>query len=611
MLTSLVPKIAAILGLGVAAQWTAWRFQVPSIVLLAVAGLLAGPVTGLIDPLADFGRLLGPMVAVAVAVILFEGGMGLQFALIKDAAPTIRRLILFGGPVAWVLNAAAAYWVAGLSPPVAILFGGILVVTGPTVIAPLLRQARLQQRPAAVLQWEGIINDPIGALYAVLTYEFVVHWGDHGDMAAALPALVGGVAAAGALGAASGWGLAWAFRRGHVPEFLKAPVLLGGIIAVFAAANAVYDESGLVAVTAMGLVIGNSRIASLDELRRFKENVAVVLISVLFVVLAAQLSWDDVLALEPRHAAFVVVLLLVARPASVVLATLGGRLPWRERLLVAWIAPRGIVAVAISGLFAGKLAALGHAEGALLVPLAFAIVFTTVAAHGFSMKPLAQALGLVSSREPGILVVGASPWAQALAETLTELKVPVIIADTDWHRLGPARRAGLATYYGEILSEVLDNHLELNAYGYLIAATDNDAYNALVCTDLGPEVGRQNVFQTGRHEGHGDPLQRSHTLAGRSLTRAGADFDLLQGRLAAGWHFQKTTLRDDYGLDAYRAERPEETEILLVRKADGRIVFTGGDLRNHADSGDTLVAMVPPDVHSPTAKAQRRNQSKG
>lgn len=604
MIPALVPKIAAILGLGLAAQWTAWRFQVPAIVLLAVAGLLAGPVVGVIDPVNDFGALLQPLVAVAVAVILFEGGMGLNFASIRDAAPAIRRLIILGAPLGWLLGALAAHWVGGLSWPVAILFGGILVVTGPTVIAPLLRQARLVQRPAAVLQWEGIINDPIGALFAVLAYEVISHWGDGADMAAVAPMLLAGVAVAGGLGALAGWGLAWAFRTGAVPEFLKAPVLLGGIIACFAAANAFYEESGLLAVTAMGLVIGNSRIAALDELRRFKENVAVVLISILFVVLAAQLSWDDVRALEPRHALFVLVILLVVRPLTVFASTLGSKLSWQERTLVAWIAPRGIVAVAIAGLFAAKLQAAGHPDGALLVPLTFAIVFTTVAAHGFTIKPLAHRLGLVSARRPGILIVGASPWATELAETLQHLEVPVIIADTEWYRLREARRRGLETYYGEILSEVTENHLELNTYSHLIAATNNDAYNALVCTDLGPELGRQNVYQTGCHEvGENDAHRRSYTLGGRTLMRSGADFDALNLRIRQGWRFKKTPLTEDYRLDAYRADRPEETEILLTLKADGRIVFSTGRERARADSGDTVVAMTPPDTARPPRPA--------
>lgn len=596
MIPALVPKIAAILGIGIAAQWAAWRFQVPAIVLLAVAGLLAGPVTGLVDPAADFGALLQPLVAVSVAVILFEGGLGLHFKAIKGTAPAIRRLILVGAPVGWLLGALAAHWVAGLSWPVAILFGGILVVTGPTVIAPLLRQARLVQRPAAVLQWEGIINDPIGALFAVLSYEVIAHWGDSGDVAAVAPILMLGVAVASGLGALVGWGLAWAFRRGAVPEFLKAPVLLGAIIATFAAANAVYEETGLLAVTAMGLVVGNSRIAALDELRRFKENVAVVLISVLFVVLAAQLSWADVQALEPRHAFFVLAILVTVRPLTVLIATLGSRLSWQERALVAWIAPRGIVAVAVSGLFATKLTAAGHPDGALLVPLTFAIVFATVAAHGFSIKPLARRLGLVSAQRPGILIVGASPWATSLAETLHELEVPVIIADTEWYRLREPRRRGLDTYYGEILSEVTENHLELNAYGHLIAATDNDAYNALVCTDLGPELGRQNVYQTGCHEtDSNDAHRRSYTIGGRTLMRSGADFDELNRRLRQGWRFQKTKLTEDYSLERYREERPEATEILLTLKADGRIVFSTSRERAKAEAGDTVVAMVPPE----------------
>jgi NhaP-type Na+/H+ or K+/H+ antiporter len=609
MAEGLVLKVALILVLGVGAQWTAWRFQIPAIVLLAVAGLTAGPLTGVLNPAEDFGPLLQPAIGVAVAVILFEGGMSLHFCSLRGVASAVRRLILVGAPLGWVFGAAAAHWIGGLSPAVAILFGGLLVVTGPTVIAPMLRQARLSQRPAAVLRWEGIVNDPVGALFAVLTYEIAVHWVLDQPMIVVAGNLLLGIAVALVLGIAAGVGCVQAFHRGYVPEFLKAPVLLGAILLCFALSNLVYDEAGLLAVTALGMTVGNSRLSSLDELRRFKEYVTTALVSSVFVILTATLTWDAFAALEWRHYAFVAAVLVLVRPAAVLLSTLGSPLPWKERALVAWIAPRGIVAVAVAGLFATKLQEVGFADAALLVPLAFAIVFATVVAHGFSIRALARALGLVSTRRPGILIVGASRWTVALAGALKDLDVPAIIVDDNWHRLRPARQQNVPTYFGEVLSEVTEHHMEFNAYGHLIAATPNDAYNALVCTDLAPELGRSNVYQTGNHEAGDHPRKRSFTLGGRTLLRSGADTDDLERRMFAGWTFQKTRLTAAYTFDDFLATRSSDAETLLVLKADGRIVFATHEERPKAADGDVVLTFVPPESRRKTGEAAAASAS--
>ncbi|WP_404384611.1 cation:proton antiporter [Caenispirillum salinarum] len=603
MAEGLVLKIALILVLGVGAQWAAWRYQIPAIVLLAVVGLIAGPATGVLQPAQDFGPLLQPAIGVAVAVILFEGGMSLNLGSLRGSAKAVRRLIVFGAPLGWFFGAVAAHFIGGLSPAVAILFGGLLVVTGPTVIAPMLRQARLSHRPAAVLRWEGIVNDPVGALFAVLTYEVAVHWVLDQPLIVVAGGLAVGIAVALALGVAVGLGCIQAFQRGWVPEFLKAPLVLGAILLCFAVSNLVYDEAGLLAVTALGMTIGNSRVSSLDELRRFKEYVTTALVSSVFVVLTATLSWDAFGSLNWRHLAFIAAILLLVRPAAVLLSTLGTPLPWKERALVAWIAPRGIVAVAVAGLFATKLQVVGFEDAALLVPLAFAIVFTTVVAHGFSIGWLAKVLGLVSTRRPGILIVGASRWTVALARALKDLDVPAIIADGDWHRLRLARQQNVPTYFGDVLSEVTEHHLEFNAFGHLIAATPNDAYNALVCTDLAPELGRINVYQTGCHEASDHPRRRSFTLGGKTLLRSGADTDDLERRMLAGWTFQKTRLTGAFTFDDFLANRNTDAEILLVLKHDGRIVFATHKERPKAAEGDVVLSFVPPESRRKTGDA--------
>ncbi|MFC3225896.1 cation:proton antiporter [Marinibaculum pumilum] len=594
----LVAKAALVLALGIAAQWLAWRYQFPAIVLLALAGIAVGPVGSLLHPVEDFGPLLSPVIALAVAIILFEGGINLQLRELRGTAAGVRRLTLVGAPLGWLLGAGAAHWIGGLSWPTSAVFGGILVVTGPTVIAPLLRQARLDRKPATTLKWEGIVNDPLGALFAVLAYEvtLALDAGGNGVWGALAHVLLGAVLAA-ALGVLAGLGIAWAFRRGLVPEFLKAPLVLGTVLASFALANAYVEETGLVAVTVLGLTIGNARIAAFEEMRRLKEVLATVLVSGVFILLTATLDTGTLLVLDWHHLLYLAAVLLLVRPATVLLSLAGTGVPWRHRALLSWIAPRGIVAVAISGLFGAKLAEAGHADGALLVPLSFAIVLLTVLLHGFSLRPLARLLGLASAEPPGLLLVGANSVTTALAEALAAMQVPAILADTSWQRLRPARHAGLRIYHGEMLSEVTEHHLDFANIGTVLAATENDSYNALVCSDLGPEIGQTAVFQVGPEEPGSNPARLAHDLGGAVPPAFSPGLHVLRDRLWQGWSFQKTRLTEKYDAAAYLADRADEAVTVLVVRQDGRIQIARDEqAAEKAGIGDIVLALVPPDA---------------
>ncbi len=568
MTASLALMIAALILTGVGAQWIAWRAGIPGIVLLSVVGLVVGPGTGLIDPVTDFGPLLQPLVAVAVAVILFEGGLALDFRELTHSVSGVIRLTTVAPLVAWLLGAGAAHYLADLSWPVAALFGGIMIVTGPTVIAPLLRHARLSKRPATLLKWEGIVNDPTGALFAVLAYE-VIAASQHGNgFAAAIGHLAITILVAVAIGLVFGIGTVQVFKRGWIPEFLKAPLVLGVLLTCFAGANEIQEETGLLAVTVLGLTIGNAHLMAIDEIRRFKETLTIILVSSVFIILTATLEWSMIAELTWGHGLFVVVMLFIVRPVSVIGSLSFSKVSWKERLLVGWIAPRGIVAVAVSGLFGTELVHLGYADGALLIPLAFAMVFSTVVLHGFSIRPMARHLDLAVKGPPGVLIVGAHQWTIDLAKRFAELDIPVVIADSRWHSLRPAREAGLTTYYGEVLSEVFEHHLDTTSLGKLIAATDNDAYNTLVCTDFAPEFGRRAVFQTGMHGSPEDPKRHSQTLGGLSLFSEPLTTDDIRAAFRNGAEIRQTKLTDGFGRDDFIALQGDTPLVIaLVRGA--------------------------------------------
>jgi NhaP-type Na+/H+ or K+/H+ antiporter len=596
---AILREFAAIGAMGVGAQWLAWRYNVPAIALLLLSGLLLGPFTGFVQPRHDFGPIIEPLVSSAVAVILFEGGLSLNFVELRETSTAVRRAILVGGPLIAAGGAVAAHFVGGMSWPTSIVLAAILVVTGPTVIAPLLRGARLDKRVASVLRWESIVNDPIGAILAALALEIMAyaHAGE-GAGGLALRAL-GGLSFSLGAGFLAGRALANIYERGLAPEHLKAPILLASVLALFVAADAIFDEAGLLAVTTMGITLANLRFASLNDLRRFKEAITTILVSSVFIVLTAQVDLAALRALDWRAALFILLLLFVLRPAALALATSGAGLSWRERLFVGWIAPRGIVAVTVSALFGDRLAALGAPDAELLSPVVFAVVFTTIILHGFSLRPLARALGLSASGRKGLLIVGASPWSVALAEKIRETELPVLVVDADWRRLQTARMRGVPSWRGEILSSEAHLALDLDDYSHLLAATRNEAYDTLVCQEFAPEFGRDRVFQLGSGREDETPRGIHFTIGGRSLTQSAMDFDTALRRLGGGWVFTASPLSEQFDYEAWRERRPAETELLFWVAADGALVVAQAHPDLAPAAGAILIAFGPKPAENP------------
>jgi NhaP-type Na+/H+ or K+/H+ antiporter len=587
---SLMVKIALIGVLGIGAQWIAWRTGKPAIALMMVAGLIAGPVTGIIVPERDFGALMEPIVKLAVAVILFDGGLSLNFRELKHSGVAVLMLVLIGVPVGWALGTAAAHYGAGLPLPLAALFGGIMVVTGPTVIGPLLRNLNIGRRPAQILKWEGIVNDPIGALLAVFIFAWITYTGEGITIADIAIEVALATAAAASIGAALAFLVTWLFPRGYVPEYLKAPVLLVTVIGGFVAADLIYHETGLVTVTVMGIVIANRQIYSFGSLRRFKEDLGVLLVSGVFILLPATLDWDTMRAFEARFLVFLLLLLFVVRPVTVMTSLLFTRVPWRERLFIAWIAPRGVVAVAITGLFAFRLFELGVEGAEALVPLSFGVVIATIVAHGFTAHWFARRLGIDKGPGRGVLLVGANGWTVALGAFLRELGVAVTIADMSRLALRPAARTGLETYRGDILDEVTQDHLDLSDFQQLIAATESTTRNALICTDLGPEMGYHAVAQIGVDKDRPPLHDRGRVLLGDN-----GSIDALLARHEEGWQFRRTPITEQFGLADKRDGMAPGTMLIGIYKPDERLRFFASDARPSADPGDVLITYGPPE----------------
>ena len=610
-------KLALIGVLGIGAQWIAWRKQLPAIVLMAIAGLIFGPLVAWVlgfdlpgalagplemvrlDPEADLGDLYRPVIGLAVAIILFEGGLTLRFRDLEAFEGTghaVTRMVLVAGPLAWVMGTLAAHLIVGLRLDLAAMVGGLFVVTGPTVIMPLLRQAHLKHRPANILKWEGIVNDPVGALFAVIAFKYVAYSTEPGaTLLGVFGTLLFAAVFGTLLGIASGYALAWAFKRGVVPEYLKPPVVIVWVLMIYVVANMIGEETGLLAVTAMGLTMANSGFAGVVELRRFKETVAILLVSGVFVILTATLTPTVLAAMigDWRVWAFVLAMMVLVRPIAVTASTLFTGITLKEALLVSWVAPRGVVAVAVAGLFAVEMQALGRADGAIFVPLAFALVFATVLSAGFTIKPVSRALGLShGDGGEGVLVVGSTPWSRGLARGLQEMGVGVMVADTNWHALREARREGFETFHGEVLSEYAEYNLDHSLFNHVIAATRNDAYNSLVCIEFAPELGQHRVYQVPL-DADGDA---SATIGvgsrGQVLGTRGRDLDALETDLRAGWRFRVTKLSEAYDLDAYFEDRGRDIDLLVARKPEGGLQLLGPEQEDRA-RGASVLAFCP------------------
>ncbi|MGI4806959.1 MAG: cation:proton antiporter [Janthinobacterium lividum] len=521
---------------GVFGQWLGWKLKLPAIIPLLVIGALLGPIGGIVRPSATLGDVMRPAIGMAVAIIVFEGGLNLNLRELRSAGSGILRLVAVALPLNWLMGTMAGHWVAGLSWPVAILVGAILVVTGPTVIMPLLRQAKLEPRAAAFLRWEAIVNDPIGATLTLLVLSYLTlsttMSGGEAFVQLAWHTLLGAGLAA-ALGLAVPFGIRTLFARDLAPEYLKTPILLAGALGVYAAGEAIQPETGLVGATLFGVVLANIDVTGLQELRRFKESLTVFLVSGLFILLTANIDRETVEMLSWPIARTTLVILFVVRPLAIWVATIGAKASWRERLLVGWIGPRGVVAAAIAGVAGERLAHAGYSDARLVLPLVFAVIASTVLLHGLSLAPLARRLKLASGGRGGLLIVGASRWTVRLGEALHGAGIPIIIVDRSALSLKAARLAGLKTLRVEVLSVIGEEVVDLRDVEQVFAATADDAYNALVCTRFAPELGRERVHQLATSE-VGTRYEASREWRGKIAIGEDMTFNRLAELMEAG-----------------------------------------------------------------------------
>ena len=587
-------SLASIVVLGIGAQWIAWRLHLPSILLLLLAGFFAGPIAGWVDPDHLLGDILFPVVSISVGIILFEGGLTLRLNEIAGVRRVVFRLISIGMLITWAFGTLGAYLIVGLDFELSLLLGAIFVVSGPTVVVPLLNYVRPRGKTGSILKWEGILIDPVGATLAVLIFEIILAEQVEGQtLAMAVTGLLKTVLIGGAFGGLTALVMIQFFKRYWVPEHLQNPVSVMLIVAAFTASNELQAEAGLLTTTVMGVVLANQRSISVKHLSQFKEEIGVLLLSSLFVLLAARLELDSLSSLSVRAIVFLGLLILVARPLAVYISTVGSQLTWRERALLAWLAPRGIVAVSVASLFALELAEAGRPEADRLVPLTFVVVVGTVAVYGLTISRVACRLGLSQSDPQGVLIAGAHSWAQDLARALKDEGRDVLLVDTNWDHVSAAKMAGLPAIYASILSEQIMDEADLSRMGRLIALTRNDEVNSLAALRFAEIFGRANVFQLPLHKGdHRTGI--AFEQHGRCLFGTGVTYQHLAERFEEGAVVKRVKLTEEFGYADFLKVYGTQGVPLFSIDSSGNIVIFTTDNGETPRAGQTLIALVKP-----------------
>lgn len=575
----------------VAASWLADRLRIPSILTLLGVGVLVGPVLGVFDPSARFGELLTPVVSVAVAVILFEGGLSLRLSEIEGSQRIIWSLVSVGVIVTWVVGALAAWWFTDIGLASAVLLGSILVVSGPTVVGPILQTVRPTRRIGSILKWESIFIDPVGAMLAVITFNVIISGqagpGTSGVIFAVLQFVAVGVTS----GALAALAAVFVLRRHWVPEHLVSIFGLACALAAYMGAEAVFHESGLLATTVVGLILSNHSRVSTESIVRFSEVLRVLLIGVLFIVLSARLTREQLTAVGWGTLGLVAALVFVARPLAVWLSTLRSDLDFRKRVLLAGVAPRGIVAASIASVFGLELEAAEVAGAELITPIAFAVIVATVLLSGLGAGPLARWLGEASKNQEGVLVLGAGRVERAIATTLHDAGLDVVVATVNRRDEHRARMAGLRTFYGNVLDEDVDLRLELSGIGRFFALTPNDEVNTLAARRFKDLFGRGETYQLSA-PGSADGVENSGAaeLGGRPIFGEDVTYERLRGLLSRH-AINMTPLTSEFRYEAFREEHGDDVMLLFALR-EGRLLIAAADAPNPLSSrlqpGDQL-----------------------
>lgn len=597
-------ELAGIIIAGILAQWIAWRFKIPAILPLILIGLLVGPVaseflsedgTKWIEPIWNGKEGLFPgdslfyFVSLAISIILFEGGLTLKTNEIKNVGPVITKLITLGSLVTFFLAAISVHFIFNLSWEIAFLFSALIIVTGPTVITPILRNIPLKKDLSAVLKWEGILIDPIGALVAVLVFEFIsVGSGEEFTKTAFIE--FGKIVLFGSsFGFTFAHALNFSINKKWIPHYLLNVFALASVLGVFVLSDSFAHESGLLAVVVMGMVLGNSNSAYLKELLYFKESLSILLISILFILLAANINIEDLLLIYNwKTTVLFALVVFVIRPLAVYLSARKSSLKLNEKLFISWVGPRGIVAAGIASLFGSKLVKSGVDGAEYITPLVFMIVLGTVLLNATTARLFAKIVGVFLKKSEGILIVGASKVSCLIASYLEKNDRHVVLIDSNPVNIEKAQMLGLEALNTNIYSDALTDNIELNDIGYLMALTGSADINKYAINKFGKKFGENGAFRLVTEKEMNDPTSNpkeglfSHTDDFELLTKTVKKYPAIHEiEITDESHFMKLieiTINDKDSIPLFIKDTNGELEIISSYSLENRSIEKGYQL---------------------------------
>jgi NhaP-type Na+/H+ or K+/H+ antiporter len=578
--------------LSISSQYLAYKVKLPAILFLLIAGIIVGPVTGIFTADQLFGDLLFPIVSLAVAIILFEGSLTLKFSDISGHGNMVRNLCTVGVFITWLVVTPVAYYFLNIPLGLAALLGAIVTVTGPTVIVPMLRTVRPSAKIGNILRWEGIIIDPIGALCAVLVFEFILTQQDaitHTLLAFGQTVMSGLV-----LGVLTGYLLGLALRHNLIPHYLQNTATLTVVLASFAFSNLLAHESGLLTVTIAGMILANMKNVDVSDILEFKETLSVLLISGLFILLATRMDFAAIQAVGMGAVIVVAAVLFIARPASVFVSAIGTNLALKDKLLLSWIAPRGIVAAAVSALFALKLEAENYPQAEVLVPMVFIIIIATVVIQSLSSAKVASMLGLRSPEPNGLFLFGANQFSRQLALELKSNNTPVIVADTNWDAVKQARMEDIKTYFGNPMSEHAQRHLDLTSMGSSLILSPYKQLNPLVMMHLEHELGKEaTILGLSTKETEG---MTSHQVSNAYAKKLGLfdshiTYTYLASAMQRGAIIKTTPITDEFKYEDYLA-RYNNDLVPLLYIYEGQVNVFSGHKLSTPKAGSKVISLI-------------------
>ena len=488
--------IVLFLALGIFSQWLANRIKWPSIVVMSIVGLLVGPILGLANPEQTLGsEIFSPIVSLAVAIILFEGSSNLDFRELKGISKAVIRIITIGATIAWVLGAIALHKILGFPISIAIVMGGLLLITGPTVIQPLLKQAKVRNSVDTVLRWESIILDPLGPILALAAF-YVYQIIGQGFGFQLLFIFIFKMLIVAFIGFGASFFFNWLIQRDVIPQNLMPSIQLVFILLVFSICDQILDESGLLAVTIFGLMMARYKRHDLiyKESDHFIENMSSILVSTVFILITSSLTPSVLMnVLSWKLVIFSLVMIVLVRPIAVLLSTIGTEITKKERALVAMMAPRGIVVLTVAQFFGGLFLNDNMKMASYITPVTFGLVFITVVIYGFSFTPISKMLGLASTEPPGVILVGESEFSYHLGRQLQSHGIPVMVFNLFSNTSDKAEELGFEIFKGNLLSSSDRMYADLIRYNKCLLMTKSFIFNSLAFNELVPEFGLNNV----------------------------------------------------------------------------------------------------------------------